>query len=141
MLSKTISIFWWISILGVVAALIYVITVPSPGEAFTEFYILDPSCKTVDYPIRLKVGEEGALTLSIVNREHETISYRVEIRIDGVIQSQLGPIVLIQGEKFEEAVSFTPEKAGKKQKVEFLLYNQKQSRIYDSLYLLVDVED
>ena len=140
-LSKTLTIVIGIIILGAIAALIYVITVPAPEDAFTEFYILGPGGKATDYPTQLKVGEEGALILVIVNREHETMSYRVEIGIDGVTKSELGPIVLEHGGRFERVVSFTPEKPGGKQKVEFLLYNQRQSGIHDSLHLLVDVED
>lgn len=140
-LSKTLSVVLGLTIMGAVVALIYVITVPVPGDVFTEFYILGPGGKAADYPARLRVGEEGEVTLGIVNQERETTYYRVEVRIEGVTNSELGPIVLKHGEKFERITTFTPNKPGFRQKVEFLLYKQGQSDIYDSLHLLVNVEE
>ena len=140
-LSKTLSVVLGLIILGAIAALIYVTIVPAPEDAFTEFYILGPDGKAADFPAQLEAGEEGTVILVIVNREHEMTSYRVETRIDGVTQSELGPIALEHGGRFERAVSFPPEKPGGEQKVEFLLYKQGQIAVYQSLYLWVDVED
>jgi len=138
-LSKTLSIVLGLIILGAIAALIYTIAVPVPEDSFTEFYILGPGGEAADYPAQLKAGEEGSVILVIVNRERETASYRVEIRVDGVNRGELGPIMLKHGGRFERVASFTPEKPGGGQKVEFLLYKQGQSGIYESLHLLVDV--
>jgi len=138
-LSKTLSIVLGLIILGAIAALIYVIAVPAPEDSFTAFYILGPGGEAADYPAQLKAGEEGSVILVIVNRERETASYRVEIRVDGVTEGELGPIMLEHGGRFERVASFTPEKPGGGQKVEFLLYKQGQSGIYESLHLLVDV--
>jgi uncharacterized membrane protein len=139
--NKIMSAVLILAILGAVATLIYAVFFQEPGDAYTEFYILGPGGKATDYPTQLKVGEDGKLTLVIVSEEREMTSYRVEIRIDGVLISELGQIVLEHGERFERDISFTPEKPGREQKVEFLLYNHRKSGIYDSLYLLVDVED
>ena len=68
------------------------------------------------------------------------MSYRVETTVDGITQSELGPIVLEHDGKFEQAVGFTMEKLGEMQRVEFLLYNQRQSSFYLSVHLLIDVE-
>jgi len=138
-LSKTLSIVLGLIILGAIAALIYVVAVPAPEDSFTEFYILGPGGEAADYPAQLKAGEEGAVIMVIVNREHEMASYRVETRIGGVTRGELGPIMLEHGGRFERFVSFTLEKPGTEQKVEFLLYKQGQSGIYESLHLLVDV--
>ena len=138
-LSKMLSIVLGIIVLGAIAALFYVMIVPAPEASFTEFYILDPGGETADYPVQLKAGEEGSVILVIVNRERETASYRVETRIDGVTRGELGPIVLEHGRRFERVAGFIPEKPGEGQKVEFLLYKQGQSGIYESLHLLVDV--
>lgn len=111
-LSNTLLIILGLAVLASTAALIYVIAAPAPEDAFTEFYILDPTGRAVEYPTRLKAGEETALTVVIVNREHETKSYRVEISIDGAKQNEIGPIVLERGQRYDNTVNFTLEKAG-----------------------------
>ena len=78
--------------------------------------------------------------MSIINREGETATYLVEVRIDGVISSEVGPVTLEHGEKWEEAVGFTPDRTGDKQKVDFLLYRQAGSEVYQRLHLLVDAQ-
>ena len=139
--SKALSIVLGIIILGAVAAVIYAITVPAPEDAFTEFYLLGPGGKAADYPVELKVDREAEITLVIVNREHEAMSYRVEIMVDGITRSELGPVLLEHDGMFEHVVNFTPENHAGEQTVEFLLYNQRQSDIYDTLYLLVKAKE
>ena len=89
-LSKTLSIVLVLAILGAVAALIYTITV-APEEKFTEFYILGAEGKATDYPTQLRIGEEAPLILGIINREQDTISYQIEIKIDGATTGRLEP--------------------------------------------------
>ena len=84
------------------------------------------------------------MILGIVNNEYETVSYRVETRIDGVKNNEVDGIRLEHGEKWEHEVSFTPEIAGKEQKVEFLLYKIKNSEVepcFEPLRLWVDVTE
>ncbi len=140
-LNNVLSIVLGLAILGTIVAFIYVITVLPPKEVFTEFYILGPGGKAIDYPTQLKVDGDGSLILGIVNWEHETTSYRVEIKIEGDIKSELEPVVLEHGEKLERLISFTMEKAGEDQKVEFLLYKEGEVGIYQSLYLWSDVTE
>jgi uncharacterized membrane protein len=109
------------------------------GEKFTEFYILGISDKAEDYPQELKAGEEGRVIVGIANQEYEPVTYRVEVVIDGVINNEVKPVMLKHGEKWEEPVTFTPQRAGDNQKVEFLLYRQGQNEVYQTLYLWVDV--
>ena len=139
-LNKVLSIVLGLAILGTIAAFIYVITVPSPKEAFTEFYILGPGGKAIDYPTQLKAGEEGLLNLVVVNWEHETMSYRIDILIEGVTSDTVEPIILQHGERFERGVSFTPNETGDEQMVEFLLFKQGQGEAYRSLHLIVNME-
>jgi len=68
------------------------------------------------------------------------VSYRLEIRIDGEQKRNLEPIVLNNEQKWEEIVTFTADKTGEEQKVEFLLYKLGQTEVYDSLRLQIDVE-
>ena len=85
------------------------------------------------------MGEEGKVIVGIINWEHEPVTYRVEITIEGVKNKELGLVMLKHDEEWEEIVGFTPDRAGDKQKVEFLLYRQGQSEVYQRLHLWVDV--
>ncbi len=116
-------------------------SVASPfKEPFTEFYLLGLSGEAKDYPSLLSVEEEGKVVVGIINREYETMSYWLEVKIEGIISNEVGQVTLEHKEKWEEIVSFTPKRAGDKQKVEFLLYRQGQSEVYRSLHLVVDVQ-
>ncbi|MBA7473356.1 hypothetical protein ES707_08693 [subsurface metagenome] len=138
-LEKALSVVLVVTVLGAFGVLGYFVAVPGVGERFTEFYILGAEGRIADYPEELVVGEEGRIVVGIVNREHETMSYRVEVVISGVKNTVAGSVVLAHGGKWEEEVSFVPETAGEQQKVEFLLYRQGQSKAYHSLHLRVDV--
>jgi len=115
-----------------------VIATPKAGERFTEFYILGLTGKAMDYPKELKVGEEGKVIVGIINREHEIVSYRVEVTIGGVKNNEVKVIVLEHDEKWEGEVNFVPKVAGENQKVEFLLFKNEEVESY-SLYLWLDV--
>ncbi len=136
---KVLVITLVLAMVGALGALVYAIANPTE-ERFTEFYILGLNGEAKDYPSQLMVGEEGEVVLGIINREGETVAYRVEVRIDGVISSEVGTVTLEHEEQWEGTVGFTSDRAGDKQKVEFLLYGQAESEIYQGLHLLVDVQ-
>ena len=77
--------------------------------------------------------------MGIVNREYEPVPYRVEVVIDGIKNKEVGLVMLEHGEEWKEVVGFTPNRAGDNQNVEFLLYRQRQSEVYQRLHLWVDV--
>ena len=129
-----------LAVLGAMGMLGYTITKPAMPERFTEFYLLGSSGRAGDYPERVAVGEEGKVVVGIVNREQETVTYRVEVEIDGVISKVVEPMTLEHDEKWEEVVGFTPERAVDKQKVEFLLYKPEQSEAYHRLHLWLDIQ-
>ena len=138
-LNKTLSIVLTLAILGTLAIFIYDRAVPVPGDKFTEFYILGPGGIAADYPSQLKVGEEASVIIGIGNQEQSTVSYRVEIKIDEAATGELGPVILEHGEKLEQIAAFTPGNPGVRQKLEFLLYKEGQTEVYESLHLWVDV--
>jgi len=139
LVDKILSIILVVAIVGAIGTLGYVIAAPKLGERFTEFYILGPEGKAEGYTKELVVGEEGKLVVGIVNREQETVSYRVEITIDGARHGEIGPVVLHHEDRWEREVSFIPTQLGDNQKVELLLYKQGQSEAYQSLHLWVKV--
>lgn len=136
---RVLSAFLALAIIGALGMLIYFIASPGSGERFTEFYILGLEGEAKDYPELLGVGEEGEVVVGIINREQETTTYRLEVRIGGVINDELALLTLENSERWEGIVGFTPGKAGDTQKVEFLLYKQGQSEVYRKLHLWLDV--
>jgi uncharacterized membrane protein len=140
LLRKSLLIILMVVILAVVGVVGYVVSSPRVGERFTEFYLLGLKGEAKDYPAELKEGDVGRVTLVIVNREHETVSYGVEVTIDGIRSSVIQPVVLEQGETWQRDVSFTPVKGVGKQKVEFILYRNQESEPYlKPLYLWINV--
>jgi uncharacterized membrane protein len=138
-LSKALSAVLIFAVIGAIIAFVFVVN-EEPREKFTEFYILNSAGKASDYPSVLKVGVPTEVILGIVNREQATVSYEVEIRVNGEKYSELGPIVLEHRDKYEQPVSFIVGGPRGRQKVEFLLYRQGQDEVYESVYLLFDVE-
>jgi len=140
--NKTLSVVLVIIILGTLGMLGYVLAMPKVGEKFTEFYILGQERQAAEYPRELKVGDKQRVVVGIINREQKTVSYWVEVRIDGVMNNKVKPIVLEQDERWEGEISFVPEMAGKNQKVEFLLYKEGESEpCFEPLYFWLDVRD
>lgn len=139
LLNKTLTVIVIAAILVAIGTVGYVIAAPKVGEKFTELYILGSENKAEGYPEELVVGEEVNVTVGIINREYEVVSYRLEVEIDGVKSGEAGTVVLDHNEKWEGIASFTPRKSGRSQKVEFLLYRQGQSEAYRSVYLWVNV--
>lgn len=129
-----------ISMMVAVGAVAYAVATPHVGESFTEFYVVGPEGMAEDYPQDLAPGEEGKIILAIVNHEHQVTDYFVEIEIDGEKVQEIGPISLTHEEKWEEPVTFAPNKAGEHQKVEFLLHKNYESETYRKLHLWLDVK-
>lgn len=137
---KVLLVVLAIAILGALGTLGYVIAIPKVGEQFTEFYILGQEEKVANYPRELKVGEEGEVVMGIINREFRAVSYRVEVRIDGVKSTEMEPLVLEHDEKWEGKISFVPQVAGENRKTEFLLYKDGEAEpCLEPLRLWVDV--
>ncbi len=140
-LNRILSVIFIVAVLGILGTLGYLVATLKVGEKFTEFYILGTEGKAINYPRELNVGDDGKVTIGIVNREQETASYRIEVRINRLKNSELGPLTLEDGAKQEATVSFRPDEAGQNQKVEFLLYKDGQSAPYlGPLYLWVNVK-
>jgi uncharacterized membrane protein len=141
-LDRILVVFLVASILGAIGTLTYIVVNPRVAEKFTEFYILGPGGNATNYPNKLTIGEEGRVILGIVNHEHENnLSYRVEIMIDGEINSKIGPLSLDNGDRWESEVGFIPREAGNNEKVEFILYKNNEEQPYRSLYLWIDVNN
>jgi uncharacterized membrane protein len=76
---RVLSVVLVIAILSSVVALVYVVAVPRQGEAFSEFYLLGPGGKMIDYPHNLTVGENASVIVGLANHNYRTINYTVEV--------------------------------------------------------------
>ncbi len=83
-LDKALTMGLVISVLFSVSVLAYVVTTPSPGERFTEFYILGPEGRAENYPTDLNVSEEGTVIMGVANHEFERVDYTVQVDLVGV---------------------------------------------------------
>lgn len=146
---KAVSVVLAISILGAIGTLVYVISIPKVGEKFTDFYLLGVEGKAEHYPGELELGEMGEVVLGIVNQEHETKSYRIEVWIDGEqvnvwweeVWWDKIELELNHEEKWEHIIGFAPQHDGADQKVEFRLFNSGDSEPpYQPLHLYIDVK-
>lgn len=139
-LYKVLSIFLMIVIVAVLSGIGYMLVTPKQGDKFSEFYILGPDGKATGYPEETTVGKPIQLLMGIINHEHQTMDYRVEIRIRDETINQLTISSLDDGQKWEQVISFTSEIPGEKQKVEFYLYRNDESQPYfkDPLRLYID---
>lgn len=124
---RTLSIILLVAILAALGTVGYVAAKPKVGERFTEFYVLGLSGKATGYPGEIRTGEAGEVLLGIANHEQESVSYRIEVKIAGVRNNETVLVMLADKQKWEEVVSFIPNKAGDRQKVEFLLYKEDEA--------------
>ena len=139
-LDRILTIVLVLAILGALGSLSYVIVVPKPSETFTEFYVLGPGGAAENYPKELAVGETGNVTIGIINHEHAQISYRVRVMVDNEENKEVGPILLNDGEKWENTDAFVLTQAGDNQSVDFQLFKGEETGSpADSLHLLINV--
>jgi uncharacterized membrane protein len=139
---KVLTVLLVIVVLGAGAAAGYTIANPKTGEGFTDFYLQDEYGKARDFTRRVTIGQDVEVTVGIVNREHETVSYRVVVSLDGVTQTELGPIVLADEEVWEQAITLTPQQSVGEQKAEFFLYARGNDELYRGpLRLWIEVTD
>jgi hypothetical protein len=114
------------------------------GEIISEFYILGKDNKAVNYPSEVALGDTTEVVLGIINHEYSRQAYTIEISIDGAIVDNIGPVILENGQKWQESVMIKPVKQGANQKVEFILnrdiQNSQKLNKPLSLYIFLNVE-
>lgn len=142
-LDKILFISLAVAVLVVLGSIGYVVAVPKHKQMFTEFYLLSPDGRAENYPKQVVLGEPVEITIGIVNHEDMVLSYMVDIKGDGIENSQVGIGELVNGEKWQELVSFIPQSSGAEQKVEFWLYRSGEAEPYleKPLYLYLDVTE
>ena len=163
----TLNLVMIVIVLIAIVSSVYLIAKPNTGDKFSEFYILGINGQAADYPtdfilnsnsevVSVKYGEGtsfiseawGRVILGIVNHEQQNTTYTIKIQIDGSqasipfqnkIVTNIGPLILEPGEKWEEKIGIVPEHIGQNQEVELLLYKNNDTSVYLDLHLWVNV--
>jgi uncharacterized membrane protein len=140
-LDKALTIFLIIAIVATLGFIIYMVATPQKGEKFTEFYILGTEGKAQNYPKQVILGEPVDILIGVVNHEYKSTSYRVKIKVSDIEATEVNIGTLTNREKWEEIISFTPQFAGERQKIDFYLYKNGEDEPYlkDPLRLYIDV--
>jgi uncharacterized membrane protein len=124
-----------------VGSLGYSLLFPISREHFTEFYTLSPYGFAVPLPTEAVEGYETSRVVGVVNWEGCPMTYRVEVQLNGELVNSSAPFTLQNGVRKESLITFAPSVAGKKQKLEFLLFTaNNNSAPYLYTYQWIDVK-
>lgn len=120
-----------------IAAVVYTVLNP-PCEKFTEFYILGPGGKAIDYPTQLKVGQVGEVIVGVRNHECREERYRLIVLFGNeTVYSTI--ITLMHNQTWLYRLQFSPAQSGRA-KLELLLYKNDTKTPYRTLHLWVEVK-
>lgn len=107
-------------ILLAISLVAFLVMKPIDNNKFTEFYLLGPDGKAINYPTNLTVEQNATVIVGVVNRESATTSYKLIIRVnDTIIKVQ--DFTLQDKEEKEITVNFIDNMTGRK-KMDFLLF-------------------
>jgi uncharacterized membrane protein len=138
-LDKTLSSILIVILIVAVSATVYIIVNPNPGEKFTEFYILGQDNKAGNYPTNLSVSEQGNVTIGIVNHEQSTTTYKLITILNGTTIKNEN-YTLLNNETLRIPFSFTAQRTGNNQTLEFRLYKLPDNNtVYRSVNLYLNV--
>lgn len=138
-LHKALNLLIFFAAFGAIGSIVYFVRTPRIEEKFSEFYVLGTERMAANYPENIVLGKGGDVALGIINHENETINYRVEIFISGAKIKELGPIRISHNDTWEQKITIMPLKTGTKQKIEFFLYKETDSKPYRTLFFWSDV--
>ncbi len=140
---RTLSVLLAISFLVLIGTLGYVTFMPHEREPFTEFYILGPERMAENYTTQYVQGQSGTYIIGVTNREHKTMSYTMDVRLDNKsipLPKNLQNIKLVHNTTLEEPLVITPSIEGTNMKLEFLLFNETEKKVpYENLNLWINV--
>ncbi len=128
-----------LAVVAVVGALVWKVQQPTPGEAFTEFYVLGSQRMLADYPTDLQVGEVQDYNLGVVNHEKESATFTIQAFLGDTQAGSIGPLALADGQAWDGNIDVTPATTGESQKLEFRLFREPASGVYRTVHLFVDV--
>ncbi len=110
-------------------------------ETFTTLYILGPDGMAENYPENFSTSNPIQIIAGIENYEHADVSYILQAKLDGTVLEEISIDLGHEG-KWEEELVIDPVRYKQgKQKLEFILYKDKDmERIYRSVHLWLTQE-
>ena len=109
------------------------------GEKFTEFYLLDGTGLSEDYPRLVETDSPITLMAGVTNREQSQAVYAIIVRSGEQTLAVTQPFPLTKGETWEGTLTFSLPAVQKNQLVEILLLRSGQPFPYRTLHLWLDV--
>lgn len=110
-------------------------TLRAPEPRFTEFYLLGREGWSESYMEPDQAAGAARMTIGITNREGETATYRVVIAADDRVHRRLGPVSLVDGERWEQALSLNPSITRRSRRITLTLLRDGRDAPYRSLSL------
>jgi uncharacterized membrane protein len=113
---------------GVASGIIYSVS-PKKSAAFTQFYIVQQeggALYTVNSPSE---NDDVTITLGLDNNEGGLTTYKVQALINDIGNTEIDPIVLSNGEKWQQTITL-PALSNTQTKVEFQLYKDNDQKPY-----------
>jgi uncharacterized membrane protein len=78
-IDKALIVILIVVIIITLATFVYVAITSKPVKTYTEFYLLGPDGRVLDYPKDLNKGENATVSIGITNHEDLTMEYTIEI--------------------------------------------------------------
>jgi len=132
-------------------SLAYVLATAPPAPRLTQFFLLGPGGKAMDYPTALNVSQPGTVIVGVVNREGRATNFSIQISLIGIriMNNQTVEmnrttlawynLSLENGANWVRAVSFSISFPGA-WKIDFELHmNANFAVVYRELHLYVQV--
>jgi uncharacterized membrane protein len=131
--------FLALAILGIVSVVGWRINTGTPGQAFTEFYILDDAGKIEDYAVNLTLEAPREYRVGVTNHEKQITRYSVRAFLDNSQIDSIDSFSLQNNETWDGTITLVPEKIIGEQKLELHLYKDTDLKAYRTLHLYLDI--
>ncbi len=140
---KALALLLAVALLATVGSVGYVLAVPKQDQQFSEFYILAIDGEAEEYPGQIAAGQALDITLGIINHEDKTMSYRVDVVIDGAVDRSIASDQIANDADWEVNASLALGSPGENRKVEFWLYKDGETEPYfeEPLFIHIDVTE
>lgn len=126
-------------ILLTTSVIYYTVTTPKVGERYTEFYILNSSGDTNNYPTNISINSSTTLMIGVVNHEYLPVNYTVKVILNKKLLTS-EELSLGDSKTWEKNVTFSTKEEYPDMEFEFLLYKENNFKIpYRTLHLWTNV--
>ena len=118
---------------------VYLVVIHNPGEAYTEFYIVDHNNNTTAYPTNITQNSIQKVYIGTINQEHEKMNYTVIVSKDKHTLRKFN-FTIKDKESHEIPYYMTSsQNLGENQEIDFTLYKGNLSQPYRKLNIKYNV--